>query len=250
MKSVTIILLIVAICIYGKTQDIAPVDTIAKEPTNDLTSRKIGKDYDGGKVYLLSSYENKGEKLRKTFTISVNEDGYYFLAAHVLAVNEIPFTTSEVITDNEEKTYPLHKISVYLDEKNLGELDLKYNGWQPATLKENKQVYFDQGEHEVSFECSTPYYPEIDVIKLTTVKDKATFDMSKYDEYISILKMNMKKNKGIKEKMEMVESSLDPQLKSASDPSSDWEVTPYTLNNSFYENNDFFFNTLFLPGVQ
>ena len=73
MKTVFFTLLIAVICIYGKAQDIVPADAETNGLTSDLAFKKIGKDHDGGKVYLHSSFENKGEKLRKTFTLWENK---------------------------------------------------------------------------------------------------------------------------------------------------------------------------------
>ena len=136
---------------------------------------------------------------------------------------------------DQKKLYPLQQISVYIDGQYLGELDIKKNGWQPAKVKGSKQLPLSTGKHEIAFESNAPFYPEIDVVKLAAEENKASFDMTKYQNYVAELKQNMEKNKGRKDKIRVDETapggSTNGRQSSASNSSSDWEVSPYTLSN-------------------
>lgn len=190
-----------------------------------------GKAHKEGWVFTASDYEQADEKLRKTFYLSVDNPGKYHFAAHVMGIADVPAENTV-----SGRNYPLKAVSVYLDDKYLGELDIKKDGWHPARLKGDKQILLTAGEHTVSFESTAPHYPEVDVIKVTARPDKATFDMSKYESYINKLKDNGLKNKGkaFKNAIQTDNTANDDPFSvemSASNSGYTHEVNSYVLSN-------------------
>jgi hypothetical protein len=134
----------------------------------------------------------------------------------------------------KDKKYPLQEITVYLNDELLGILDISISGWRSSKLKMNKKLNLTPGQHVITFESDMPNTPNVDVIKLSTNYEKAEFDNSGYEEFLDKLQSNMDKNKHNKRKIEQAEVEDEAKkqigLKSASNSSSDWEVSPYTLD--------------------
>ncbi|MCF6333587.1 MAG: T9SS type A sorting domain-containing protein [Draconibacterium sp.] len=173
-----------------------------------------------------------GEKLQKSFIMKIEESGDYFLSAYVNAVYDVPDVAD---AKDKEKKYPLQEIRVYVDNNFFGNLDLKKSGWSSSKLKKNKKINLTAGQHVITFESDMPNTPNVDLIKLSENYEKAEFDNTKYVEFLDKLKANMDKNKGTQRKIEQneidAEVEKDIDLKSASNPNSDWEVSPYSLSN-------------------
>ena len=122
--------------------------------------------------------------------------------------------------------------TIKIDGNPVGELDLQENGWQSARLKGDREIYLDSGHHSIEFLTPMPYYPAIDAVKLSTSLEKNHFDMSEYNEFISVLKDGMEGPK-IKEKSEQFsfEKFNESITRSASNATDDWTVSSYTLDN-------------------
>ncbi|MCY1018650.1 T9SS type A sorting domain-containing protein [Pyxidicoccus sp. MSG2] len=196
-----------------------------------LASR--GRDIEGGRLYVDSRTEQREGRLLKTFTLEVERAGDYFVAAHAQAVNAVPADAREA----KAKAYPLQRISVSLDGKDLGDLDLKKNGWQPSRIQGQGRVYFSAGRHTLTFESAAPHFPDVDAVKLVANEGQATFDMGLFDEYVSGLRRGADLRVGRKDKVEPVAPpqgpppSTGPIQGAASTGSYTWQVTPYTLSN-------------------
>lgn len=217
-------------------QDVAPApESLAPQSLSraaaDVASR--GRDIEGGKLYLFARSGQQDGKLRKTFTLEVERPGDYFVAAHALAVNAVPADARETTA----RAYPLQRIGVSLDDRYIGELDLKKNGWQPSRIKGQGALYLSAGRHTLTFESAAPHAPEVDAVKLVAEEGKATFDMGRLDEYAGDLKRRADQRVGKKEKVEPVAPQQGPTplpgpiQGAASTDSYTWQVNPYVLGN-------------------
>ncbi|MFA0964920.1 T9SS type A sorting domain-containing protein [Roseivirga sp. BDSF3-8] len=226
-----ILTLLVPLAGYGQQPELVPQNDAVRGLAAFSPEKLKGKSHKEGWVYTASDYERAGDNLRKTFYLSVDNPGNYFFAAHVMGIADVP---AENTVSN--KQYPLKQVAVYLDDEYLGELDIRKDGWHPATLKGNKQVGLTAGDHTISFESTAPHYPEVDVIKVSDRPDKATFDMSKYNTYLSELKDNGLKNVGKAFKAEPPtegtagEDPFSVEM-SASNSGYTHEVNSYVLSN-------------------
>ncbi|MDA3817551.1 MAG: hypothetical protein PF486_09255 [Prolixibacteraceae bacterium] len=240
MKKITILLtLLIIVSLLGIRNSHAQTSELISDPDfnkselhETLSTKKIkAKKHNGALVFNYANDVVQGNKLRKNFTIEIEEGGEYFLSAYVNAVYDVPTEPDPKIKD---KIYPLQEITVYFNDELLGCLDISKSGWCSSKLKKNKKLNLAHGKHVITFESDMPNTPNVDVIKLSTNYEKAEFDNSGYEEFLEKLKSNMDKNKNSKRKIEQAEVEEEAKkqigLKSASNSSSDWEVSPYTLD--------------------
>lgn len=232
MKKLSIVLCLIISGLVGISQDVRPYDldqSIAKKNLIDKREVLKGKKLEGGTVFSVKNQQMINNKLTSSFTVIIDAPGDYYLTSYVLGINNVPMDNNEVI---KKDAIPLQKVGVYVDNLFLGNLDIAINGWQSSNIKGNKKVFLSEGEHTIIFEADLPYYPEIDAVKLSLDANDAKFDMSVYNKYIDELKFNGEKNKDRKEKLPQQDfTHQQPVLKSASNSTSDWQVTPYQLSN-------------------
>lgn len=241
MKKITILLtFLIIVNLLGirnscaQTSELIPDPDFNKTelPETLLTKKIKAQKHDGALVFNYANDIVLGNKLRKNFTIEIEEGGEYFLSAYVNAVYDVPTEPDPTMKD---KKYPLQEISVYLNDEQLGNLDISKSGWCSSKLKKNKKLNLAPGQHEITFESEMPNTPNVDVIKLSTNYEKAVFDNKEYEKFLDKLKANMEKNKNNNRKIEQeeidAEAEKESELKSASNSSSSWEVTPYSLSN-------------------
>lgn len=240
MKKFTfLVLLLFCANFIGIYQSTAQVSDINPDPAFDkgkfidatLNEPIKAKEHNGALAFKYANDVVLGNKLRKNFTVEIEKNGSYYLSAYVNAVYDVPDNPDVEMKDEK---YPLQEISVYIDDELLGNLDISKSGWRSSRLRTDKEINLSSGKHVVSFESAMPNTPNVDVIKLSEMNEKAVFDNEEYEKFLDKLKANMEKNKNNNRKIEQEEIDAEAEkrsgLKSASNSSSDWEVAPYSLD--------------------
>lgn len=233
LKFLTIVFLSGLGMLEAHSQNLLPDPFVKENNVNEsyFKDRTKAKKYNNALFFNYASDEVYRNSLRKIFTIDVEDGDEYFLSAYVNAVYNVP---SELDLTDKDKKYPLQEIAVYLDGKFLDNLSILQSGWSSTKLSKNKKLFLSTGRHQIIFESAMPNNPNIEVIKLSTDLENVEFDDEKYNKYLEQLKANMAKNKDNKRKIEQeeIDRKLEEKImtRSASDFSSNWQVTPYTFN--------------------
>ncbi|MFV0268996.1 MAG: hypothetical protein ACK5HT_17860, partial [Draconibacterium sp.] len=165
----------------------AQVSNISSDPSFNkgnfteasFIERIKAKEHIGALAFNYAKDAILENKLRKVFTIEINDGGEYFLSAYVNAAYDVPNKPAPEMVD---KKYPLQQIAVYIDNESVGNLDISKSGWCSAKLKTDKKIMLSTGKHEVVFESNMPNTPNVDVIKLSKNFEKAMFDNTEYEK--------------------------------------------------------------------
>lgn len=259
MKKFTLLVLLSFCAIFignyhslAQTSDISPDPAFNKSRHVDTSVNKRikAKEHNGAFAYNYAKDVAFANKLRKIFTVEIDESGEYYLSAYVNAVYDVP---DKPDAEMRGRKYPLQEIAVYIDNEPVGNLDISESGWCSARLKTTKKIKLSTGNHEVVFESDMPNTPNIDVIKLSKSYENALFNNTVYEQYLDELRTNMDKNKDNTKKITQKEIDdavqKEANLKSASNPNSEWEVTSYTLDDGDGEGEGSYAHKMNVPVV-
>lgn len=173
--------------------------------------------------------DNGNKKLTRTFTVQAPSTDNLYLGAHAMAC-----------CIDDEGT--LQKIEVWVNDEYAGELDIRKPEWDFVSLKGQKTIQLLPGNNKIAFLSDPPYYPEVDALQIEPDMNMLMKQDPQYDAFISYLKQQktLPSQKLEQEDILQITSQNErpetgipaiPGTKSAYDPSWNWQVTPYTLNN-------------------
>jgi len=177
------------------------------------------------------------QKLSRTFELTVDKNGNYFIAAHILPVNNVEKIGKKVNSRSDE--IDIVDVSVYVNDKPVGILKQTKLEWELAQLQETKTVSLQAGVNTVRFESDVPYYPMIDAVRITESINDLVVENRAYNDFVEQLKLkSLKSLPAIKESQEEIDAKAremkNPdvvQLRSAMFPNSyDWQVTPQSFS--------------------
>lgn len=208
-------------------------NTSKQEPT--LLSEEVN-EVDNGTAYLnkqffLKSTDGKmsgvtranGEGLlTRSYSINHPNAGESYLGVHILPAS---------IGKGQ-----LQSVFVYVNDEEVGQLELTKDQWEFVTLKGNNPILLKSGLNKITFASAAPFYPEIDAIQVESSVDRLMKKDPQYEAFLIHLKNSNCGSSGMKLEQKDVDAKLQElaqvQTRSAINPGDwNWQVTPQTFNN-------------------
>ncbi|MBD9143525.1 MAG: hypothetical protein EGP48_01215, partial [Erysipelatoclostridium ramosum] len=160
--------------------------------------------------------------LTRNFFINQTSEGENYLGVHIL-----PASTGK----NQ-----LQNVFVYVNDEEVGELELNKDQWEFVTLKGQKAILLKAGSNKITFASEAPFYPEVDAIQVEPSVDRLIKEDPQYEDFLAHLKNSTSVASGIKLEQNEVDAELQKlanvQTRSAINPGDwNWQVTPQTFNN-------------------
>lgn len=221
--------------ILTQCQDDFEAVTNASEQEVSLVNTKAN-DVDDGVTYLNQQFYLKSTDgtiagmtrssseglLTRNFFINQASEGENYLGVHIL-----PASTGK----NQ-----LQNVFVYVNDEEVGELELNKDQWEFVTLKGQKAILLKAGSNKITFASEAPFYPEVDAIQVEPSVDRLIKEDPQYEDFLAHLKNSTSVASGIKLEQNEVDVELQKlanvQTRSAINPGDwNWQVTPQTFNN-------------------
>lgn len=237
MKSKFNFYFVIVLSAMGLTQcqdDFEAVSNVEKQEIASLSANT--NEVDEGVTYLnqqffLKSLDSKsagmtrssGEGLlTRNFFINQSAEGDSYLGVHILPAS---------IGKNQ-----LQNVLVYVNDEEVGELEITKDQWEFVTLKDQRTISLKSGSNKISFVSEAPFYPEIDAIQIEASANRLMKKDPQYEDFIKHLKYSTSGAPGIKLEQDEVDAELreiaNIQTRSAINPGDwNWQVTPQTFNN-------------------
>lgn len=204
-------------------QEISSLSTQTNEADDGVTylNRQFFLKSTDGKIAGMTRANGEGLLTRNYFINQAN-GGENYLGVHIL-----PASTGK----NQ-----LQNVLVYVNEEEVGELDITKDQWEFVILKGQKPVSFKSGLNKITFASEAPFYPEIDAIQIETSADLLMKKDPQYEDFLTHLKHSTSGASGVKLEQDEVDAELrkiaNVHTRSAINPGDwNWQVTPQTFNN-------------------
>lgn len=114
--------------------------------------------------------------LTRNFIINQGTEGDSYLGVHILPAS---------IGKNQ-----LQNVLVYVNDEEVGELEITKDQWEFVTLKDQRTISLKSGSNKISFVSEAPFYPEIDAIQIEASADrlmKKTLSMKTFSLILNTL---------------------------------------------------------------
>lgn len=182
---------VIVLSAMGLTQcqdDFEAVSNVEKQEIASLSANT--NEVDEGVTYLnrqffLKSLDSKsagmtrssGEGLlTRNFFINQGTEGDNYLGVHILPAS---------IGKNQ-----LQNVLVYVNDEEVGELEITKDQWEFVTLKDQRTISLKSGSNKISFVSEAPFYPEIDAIQIETSADRLMKKDPQYEDFLTHLNLN------------------------------------------------------------
>lgn len=204
-------------------QEISSVGVESSETDEGVTylNQKFFLKSTDGKMAEMTRAIGEG-LLTRNFFINQASEGENYLGVHILPAS----------TGKDQ----LQHVLVYVNDEEIGELELTKDQWEFVTLKGNKPISLKSGLNKITFASEAPFYPEIDAIQVESSADLLMKKDPQYEDFLAHLKNSTSGSPSIKLEQKDVDAEVQQlassQTRSAINPGNwDWQVTPQTFDN-------------------